>query len=180
MSKIDTSTIQGYAEMTPEQKIAWFEAYEFNDNSAELTKLQEAVKRSNAENAEYKRKEQARMTDDEKKALADKEMQENYARAQEEIKLYKLKEELLESGFNAEEIKQLIEKGFSAKAYAEIYAAREEKLKKSINLGGIKENTPKSGVGTSGSKDEDDFATQLARERYESHNTQKIKDVYKK
>ena len=45
--KIDTSTIQGYAEMTPEQKIAYFEGYEFNDNASELAKLQEAIKKSN-------------------------------------------------------------------------------------------------------------------------------------
>ena len=44
--KIDTSTIQGYAEMTPEQKIAYFEGYEFNDNASELAKLQEAIKRA--------------------------------------------------------------------------------------------------------------------------------------
>ena len=181
MSKIDISTIQGYAEMTPEQKIAFFEAYEYNDNATELAKLQEAIKKSNAENAEYKRKEQARMTDDEKKALADKEMQESFAKAQEEIKQYKLKEELLESGFTADEVKKLIEGNCSAKVYAEIYGAREEKLKKSLNLGGIKETTPKSGVGVgSGASEDDDYATKLAKERFAGQDTQKIKDLYKK
>lgn len=178
--KIDTSTIQGYAEMTPEQKIAYFEGYEFNDNSAEIAKLQEAIKKSNAENAEYKRKEQARMTDDEKKALADKEMQDNFAKVQEEIKLYKLKEELVESGFTAEEVKKLVESNCSAKAYAEIYGAREEKLKKSLNLGALKNRSPKLGVGTGDTDEEEDLATQLAKSRYGSQGSTKIKDFYKK
>lgn len=178
--KIDTSTIQGYAEMTPEQKIAYFEGYEFNDNASELAKLQEAIKKSNAENAEYKRKEQARMSDDEKKALADKEMQESFAKAQEEIKLYKLKEELIDSGFTADEVKKLIESNCSAKAYAEIYGAREEKLKKSLNLGAIKEGTPKSGVGAGNINEQDDLATQLAKSRYGGQDTSKIKELYKK
>lgn len=185
--KIDTSTIQGYAEMTPEQKIAYFEGYEFNDNASELAKLQEALKKSNAENAErkrkeeeYKRNEQARMTDEQKKALADKEMQESFAKAQEEIKLYKLKEELIESGFTADEVKKLIENNCSAKAYAEIYGAREEKLKKSLNLGAIKEGTPKSGVGAGNTNEQDDLATQLAKSRYGGQDTSKIKELYKK
>lgn len=178
--KIDTSTIQGYAEMTPEQKIAYFEGYEFNDNATELAKLQEAVKRSNAENAEYKRKEQARMTDDEKKALADKEMQEEFAKVQEQIKLYKLKEELVESGFTAEEIKKLVENNCSAKAYAEVYAVREDKLKKSLNLGALKNSTPKSGVGSSDTTEEEDFATKLAKSKYGGQNMSKIKEIYKK
>lgn len=178
--KIDTNTIQGYAEMTPEQKIAYFESYEFNDNSTELAKLQEAVKRSNAENAEYKRKEQARMTDDEKKALAEKEMQEEFAKAQEAIKLYKLKEELVESGFTAEEIKKLVESNCSAKAYSEIYAVREEKLKKSLNLGVLKNSTPKAGVGTTQTDEEEDLAMKLAKSRYGSQDSSKIKELYKK
>lgn len=178
--KIDTSTIQGYAEMTPEQKIAYFEGYEFNDNSTELAKLQEAVKRSNAENAEYKRKEQARMTDDEKKALADKEMQEEFARVQEQIKMYKLKEELVESGFTAEETKKLIDGNCSAKAYAEIYAVREEKLKKSLNLGALKNSTPKSGVGASNANEDEDFATKIAKSKYGGQDMSKIKELYKK
>lgn len=178
--KIDTSTIQGYAEMTPEQKIAYFEGYEFNDNSTELAKLQEAIKKSNAENAEYKRKEQARMTDDEKKALADKEMQEEFAKAQEAIKLYKLKEELVESGFTADEVKKLVESNCSAKAYAEIYGAREDKLKKSLNLGALKNGSPKTGVGTGNTDEADDLGAQLAKSRYGEQGANKIKEFYKK
>lgn len=176
--KIDTSTIQGYAEMTPEQKIAYFEGYEFNDNSAEISKLQEAIKRSNAENAEYKRKEQARMTEEEKKAAADAEFQANYEKIQKEIQAYKLKDELIESGFTADEIKQLVDGNCSAKAYAEVYKAREEKLKSSLNLGALKGGTPKGGLSGAGGNDEEDFATKLAKTRF-MNSSKSIKEKYK-
>ena len=38
--KIDTSKIEGYAEMTPEQKLAALEGFEYEDHAAELEKQQ--------------------------------------------------------------------------------------------------------------------------------------------
>ena len=34
MAKIDTNLIEGYADMTPEQKLAALEAFEYEDNAA--------------------------------------------------------------------------------------------------------------------------------------------------
>ena len=36
MAKIDTNLIEGYADMTPEQKLAALEGFEYEDNTAEL------------------------------------------------------------------------------------------------------------------------------------------------
>ena len=41
--KIDTGSIEGYAEMTAEQKLAALEAFEYEDNSSELERLKNAV-----------------------------------------------------------------------------------------------------------------------------------------
>lgn len=54
--KIDTTSIQGYAEMSAEEKLAALEAYEYDDHTAELEKLKTTVSKSNSEAAEYKRK----------------------------------------------------------------------------------------------------------------------------
>ena len=39
MARIDVSTIDGYANMSAEEKLAALEAYEYDDHSAELADL---------------------------------------------------------------------------------------------------------------------------------------------
>ena len=70
MAKIDTSKIAGYAEMTPEQKLAALEGFEYEDNLAELEKQKNAVSKANSEAAEWKRKHNALLSEDEKKKQA--------------------------------------------------------------------------------------------------------------
>ena len=67
MAKIDTSKIEGYAEMTPEQKLAALEGFEYEDNSAELEKQKNALSKANSEAAEWKRKHNALLSEEEKK-----------------------------------------------------------------------------------------------------------------
>lgn len=55
MPKIDTSTIEGYAEMSAEDKLAALEAYEYSDGADELSKYKNATSKANSEAAEYKR-----------------------------------------------------------------------------------------------------------------------------
>lgn len=47
--KIDTSKIEGYAEMTPEQKLAALEGFEYEDHAAELEKQKAAVSKANSD-----------------------------------------------------------------------------------------------------------------------------------
>ena len=65
--KIDTATIQGYDTMTAEQKIAALEAFEYDDNSAKVQQLTNAVSKANSEAADWKRKHNALLDDDAKK-----------------------------------------------------------------------------------------------------------------
>ena len=56
MPKIDTSLIEGYDTMTDAEKLAALEAFEYDDNSEELTRYKNAVTKANHEAAENKRK----------------------------------------------------------------------------------------------------------------------------
>lgn len=71
MPKIDTSKIEGYAEMTPEQKLEALEGYEYEDHSEELERQKAAVSKANGEAAEWKRKHTALLSEEEKKKQED-------------------------------------------------------------------------------------------------------------
>lgn len=42
MAKIDVTKIEGYEQMTPEQKLAALEGFEYEDNAAEVERLKNA------------------------------------------------------------------------------------------------------------------------------------------
>lgn len=71
--KIDTSTIQGYSEMTAEQKLAALESFEYEDYSTELEKAKTNLSKANSEAAEWKRKHNALLDEDGRKKLAEDE-----------------------------------------------------------------------------------------------------------
>lgn len=56
MSKLDTSKIEGYAEMSAEDKVKALEAFEYDDNTEELKRYKDSNSKANSEVAEYKRK----------------------------------------------------------------------------------------------------------------------------
>ena len=56
--KIDVTTIEGYADMSAEEKLAALESFEYDDHSAEIADLgkwKDAVTKANSEAAEYKK-----------------------------------------------------------------------------------------------------------------------------
>ncbi len=67
MAKIDTSMIEGYENMTPEAKLAALEAFEYDDNTAELKRYKDAASKANSEAAEWKRKHNALLSEEEQK-----------------------------------------------------------------------------------------------------------------
>lgn len=95
--KIDTSKIEGYADMTPEEKLAALEGYEMDaPDAGELKRLKDAVSRANSEAAEYKKQLRAKQTDDEARA-----QQEAEERAAMQKELEGLRKEKALSGFQA-------------------------------------------------------------------------------
>lgn len=75
MAKIDITKIEGYENMTPEEKLAVLEAFEYDDNSAELERYKNAVSKANSEAADWKKKHNALLTaDDKEKQERDEEL----------------------------------------------------------------------------------------------------------
>ena len=83
--KIDTSTIEGYAEMSPEQKVAALEAIEYDDTTA----LKRALDKATKEAADNKRKLSERQTEEERKQA---EIAEETAQMRAELEQYKTAE----------------------------------------------------------------------------------------
>ena len=66
--KVDVSKIEGYAEMSAEEKLKALEEYEFDtpDNSTEVKNLKESLSRANSQAAEWKRQFREKQTETER------------------------------------------------------------------------------------------------------------------
>ena len=67
MAKIDVSTIEGYAEMTPEQKVAALESYSVPDPDYTGYVKKDVLDKAAHEAAEWKKKHNALLSEDERK-----------------------------------------------------------------------------------------------------------------
>lgn len=75
MAKIDVTKFEGYENMTPEEKVALLEGFEYDDNSSELERYKNAASKANSEAAEWKKKHNALLGEEEqKKQAADEEL----------------------------------------------------------------------------------------------------------
>lgn len=112
-----------------------------------------------SENADYKKKELDKMTDDEKKAKELQDLIESKNKMEAEIRVMKLEKELLSNGFTAEESEKLIKSNFAVKDIAEVVKLKVEEAVKSAKAEMIKETTPSSpmGNGTAKGNGESDF-----------------------
>ena len=86
MAKIDTARIEGYNAMSAEEKLAALEAFEFDDGSTELERFKSALSKVNAENAEWKKKYNEKLSDDERKKAEEAEQQRRFSEMEEKIK----------------------------------------------------------------------------------------------
>lgn len=86
MAKIDISKIEGYAEMSIEDKLKILESFEYEDNASELERLKNANSKANSEAAEWKRKHNALLDEDEKKKQADSEALEQMKKELDELR----------------------------------------------------------------------------------------------
>jgi hypothetical protein len=70
MAKIDVTKFEGYANMTPEEKVALLESFEYDDNASELERYKNAASKANSEAAEWKKKHNALLGEEEQKKQA--------------------------------------------------------------------------------------------------------------
>lgn len=87
---MDTTKIEGYETMTPEQKIAALEQYEppkeTKPATDELERLKAALTKANSEAAEYKRQLRAKQSDDEARQASEQEEKERILQQLEEFR----------------------------------------------------------------------------------------------
>lgn len=66
MARIDTTKIEGYAEMSAEEKLAALESFEYEDKSEDYAKLKKSFDKASSEVADWKKKHNALLSDDER------------------------------------------------------------------------------------------------------------------
>lgn len=157
MANIDTSKIEGYADMTPEQKLAALEGYEYEDNAAELEKQKNALSKANSEAAEWKRKHNALLSEEEKKKQEDADklaqMEQELADLRKAKTVSEYKAKFVAQGYDetlAEETAQAYADGDSAKVFANQSKFLEEYAKK-VKADALKKTPkPTPGAGSGG------------------------------
>lgn len=162
MAKIDTSKIVGYADMSAEEKLKALEAFEIEDSSSEIENYKKMISKANSEAADWKRKHNALLSEEEKaKAEAEEERQRkenefaemqkrlNDLETEKTVALYQTK--LVSMGYNSD-LASSTAKALSEGKMNEVFAnmaqhldAKEKELRASI----LKDTpTPNTGATT--------------------------------
>ena len=159
MAKIDTSKIPGYAEMSAEDKLKALEAFEYDDNAAEVERLKGAVSKANAEAAGWKKKHNELLTEDERKKQEDADALASMKKELDELRKDKtvseFKAKLIAQGYDealASDTAQAMADGDTAKVFANQGKFLEDYAKK-VKADAMKK-TPKPPAGD-GSSDID-------------------------
>lgn len=107
--KIDTNGIQGYADMTAEEKIAALEGFEFEDATslkATIEKTKASLNKASSEAADYKRKYNSTLSDTEKQieelTSRNNELAEKLAKADRDNLINRLKADLIGQHYSSE------------------------------------------------------------------------------
>lgn len=125
MAKIDTNKIPGYAEMSAEDKLKALEAFEYDDNAAEVERLKGAVSKANSEAASWKKKHNELLTEDERKKQEDADALANMKKELDELRkdktISEYKAKLIAQGYDealASDTAQAMADGDTAKVFA--------------------------------------------------------------
>ena len=109
MAKIDLSAVENYANMTPEEKVAFFESYELpevKDNNTEANKLKAALSKANSEAAEWRRQYNAKLSESERaeaeRAEREQKMQDELTALKREKVLSEYSKQCMALGYDAD------------------------------------------------------------------------------
>lgn len=152
MAKIDTSKIPGYEEMSAEDKLKALEAFEYEDNAAEVERLKGAVSKANSEAASWKKKHSELLTEDERKKQEDADALANMKKELDELRkdktISEYKAKLIAQGYDealAADTAQAMVDGDTAKVFANQGKFLEDYAKK-VKADALKK-TPKPPAG---------------------------------
>lgn len=152
MAKIDISKIEGYEAMSDAEKVKLFESFEYDDGASEIERYKNAASKANSEAAEWKKKHNAQLSEDEKKKqetadyIAMLEKQNKELLEKETVATYKA--DLLKIGYS-EELATATAKAFVSGDIAKAiknHASFVEEQKKAVLAEAVKE-TPVPPVG---------------------------------
>lgn len=117
MAKIDITKIDGYEKLSAEEKVKLLESFEYDDGTSEVERYKNAVSKANSEAAEWKKKHNALLSEDEKSKQEAAEYTANLEKQIKELTQEKTiatyKAALLKIGYSEDEAMA------TAKAYAE-------------------------------------------------------------
>ena len=125
------------------------------------------------ENAEYKRKAEAQMSDDEKKAKELQDLIDGKKSLEAEVAKLKLERDFSANGFTAEETAKLIDGNFAPKDIADIIKARVDEGVKSARAEGTKSSTADSLLGN-GTVDKGDSKSDFQKHQESKMQTENI------
>lgn len=170
MAKIDTSKITGYAEMSAEDKLKALEAFEYEDNVAELEKQKAAVSKANSEAAEWKRKHNALLSEEDKKKQEQEDkfasMEKELSELREAKSASEYKAKLIGLGY-AEDLATTTAKAMVAGDTMTVLANQQkflDEFAKQVKADALKK-TPKPTPGAGGGTGEMDYAKKIEEAR---------------
>ena len=172
MAKIDTSKITGYAEMSAEDKLKALEAFEYEDNAAELEKQRAAVSKANSEAAEWKRKHNALLSEEDKKKQEQEDkfasMEKELSELREAKRVSEFKAKFIAQGYDevlAEDTAKAMADGDSAKVFANQQKFLDE-FAKQVKADTLKKTPkPTPGAGGGGGTGEMDYTKKIEEAR---------------
>ena len=158
---------------------------EIDSYKAEVEKQKGLKDKYASENADYKKKELAKMSDDEKKAKEYQDLVDSANQMKAELAQMKLEKDLLANGFTTEESEKLIKANISIgdmKVLTDIIKEKVDLAVKSAKAELIKDTTPSSPMGnTDGKAQPLSYAERLAKQNMSEDSTSnQIKEFYKK
>ena len=184
--KIDTNKIQGYADMTPEEKLKALESYEMADPDYSGYVKKEVFDKTASELADSKKQLREKMSADEIKAKEDAEKQEklqsDYDALLKKVSISENKAKLLALGYEdklAGDTAEAMVEGNLEKVFAN-QKKHLEGVEKKIREDVLR-NTPKpEGGNSSSTMTKEKFREMSAAERYEfsQKNPEEYKQIY--
>ena len=141
---------------------------------SEVEKQKQMKDKYATENANYKKKEVAQMSEEEKRAKEWQEMLDSKKTMEAELAQMKLEKECLANGFSATEIEKLVKGNFAVKDIAEIIKSRVDEAVKSAKAEMTKGSTSKSLLGN-GSSDTDTKSDFQKRQESRQKDTNIVK-----
>lgn len=184
--KIDTSKIEGYEAMTAEEKLAALEGFEYDDLSAEVSTLKGSLSKANSEAAEWKRKHNALLSDEDKRKQQAEDELKDLRAENEKLKTEKTlalhKSSYIALGYDeslAADTAQAIVDGDMAKVFAnqKLFQEKREKDLKTEFLKGTPE-PPAGGSEKPVTKEDLRKMSPQERFRFSQEHPEEYKEIY--